>query len=115
MNIMGLKPGDTVLEPDDGIRHTVLVEACLMGIKSIGVDASPFCKFMSQTKIDALTMSLKRARGALDNYEEVFAFFQKQVGKANRGNKVSKTRISKGIMSVMEPAAEYATKKKKGI
>ena len=113
MNVMGLKPGDTVLDPMMG-SGTVLVEACLMGIKSIGVDASPFCRFMSQTKIDTLTMPLDRARGAVDNYDEVFTFFQKQVGKATRGAKTRETRVSKGIMSVMEPAAEYLTKSDKG-
>ena len=66
MNVMGLKPGDTVLDPMMG-SGTVLVEACLMGIKSIGIDASPFCRFMTQTKLDVLTMSLARARAALAN------------------------------------------------
>lgn len=113
MNIMGLKPGDTVLDPMMG-SGTVLVEACLMGIKSIGVDASPFCRFMSQTKIDTLNMPLDRARGALANCDEVFTFFQKQVGKATRGAKARETRVSKGIMSVMEPAAEYLTNRDKG-
>jgi hypothetical protein len=108
MNIMGLKPGDTVLDPMAG-SGTVLVEACLMGINSIGVDASPFCRFMSQTKIRTLTMSLDRARGALQNYDEVFAFFRKKVGKASPGAKARKAPVSKGFMSVMEPAAEYVT------
>jgi len=106
INVMGLKPGDIVLDPMMG-SGTVLVEACLMGIRSIGVDASPFCRFMTQTKIDALTMSLSRSRKALSNYEEVFAYFQKQV----RGTKTRKNRKSKGFMSIMEPAAEYVTKK----
>ena len=110
MNIMGLKPGDVVLDPMVG-SGTVLVEACLMGIQSIGVDASPFCRFMTQTKIDALTMSLSRARKALANYEEVFAYFRKQVGKPNRGTKTRRTTSSKHFMSVMEPAPEYVTKK----
>ena len=82
-----------------------------MGIRSIGVDASPFCRFMTQTKIDALTMSLSRSRKALSNYEEVFAYFQKQVGKPARGTKTRKNLKSKGFMSIMEPAAEYVTKK----
>lgn len=110
MNIMGLKPGDVVLDPMVG-SGTVLVEACLMGIQSIGVDASPFCRFMTQTKIDALTMSLSRARKALANYEEVFAYFRKQVGKPNRGTKTRRTTSSKHFMLVMEPAPEYVTKK----
>ena len=110
INVMGLKPGDIVLDPMMG-SGTVLVEACLMGIRSIGVDASPFCRFMTQTKIDALTMSLSRSRKALSNYEEVFAYFQKQVGKPSRGTKTRKNLKAKGFMSIMEPAAEYVTKK----
>ena len=110
INVMGLKPGDIVLDPMMG-SGTVLVEACLMGIRSIGVDASPFCRFMTQTKIDALTMSLSRSRKALSNYEEVFAYFQKQVGKPARGTKTRKNLKAKGFMSIMEPAAEYVTKK----
>lgn len=113
MNVMGLKPGNTVLDPMMG-SGTVLVEACLMGIKSIGVDASPFCRFMAQTKIDVLTMSLSRANKALTNYEEVFEYFQKRVGKPNRDTKWRKPSSSKGFMSVMEPAAEYVTKSDKG-
>lgn len=109
MNIMGLKPGDIVLDPMMG-SGTVLVEACLMGINSIGVDTSPFCRFMTQTKIDALTMSLSRAEKALSNYEDVFTYFQRQVGKSNRGNKTPITTESKRFISVMEPAAEYVTK-----
>ncbi len=113
INVMGLKLGDIVLDPMMG-SGTVLVEACLMGIRSIGVDASPFCRFMTQTKIDALTMSLSRSRKALSNYEEVFAYFQKQVGKPARGTKTRKNLKSKGFMSVMEPAAEYVTMKDRG-
>lgn len=47
MNVMGLKPGDRVLDPMMG-SGTVPVEAVLMGIDALGFDASPFCKFMAQ-------------------------------------------------------------------
>jgi hypothetical protein len=107
MNIMGLKPGDKVLDPMMG-SGTVMVEACLMGIHSIGIDASPFCRFMSQTKIDALTMSLARARGALANYEEVFSYFQNKVGQAEQGRKTPRMQMPQGEMNVMEEVAEYA-------
>lgn len=108
MNIMGLKPGDTVIDPMMG-SGTVLVEACLMGIKSIGVDASPFCRFMSQTKIRSLTMSLARARRALKNYNEVFTYFQKKVGKASPGSRVRRSKDVIEFASVMDPAANYGT------
>lgn len=113
INIMGLKPEDTVLDPMMG-SGTVLVEASLMGIKSMGFDISPFCRFMSQTKIDTLGMSLNRVRGALDNYSEVFAYFQKKVGKASPSARGRQTREPKNFMSVMEPPANYVRKKNKG-
>ncbi|MBN1102484.1 MAG: hypothetical protein JXL84_03620 [Deltaproteobacteria bacterium] len=109
INVMGLKPGMIVLDPMMG-SGTVLVEAALMGIKSIGLDASPFCRFMTQTKVDALTLPLQRVRKALSNHEEVFQYFKNRVGKAHLGAKVRRSTKSNGLMTVMEPAAEYVTK-----
>ena len=110
MNVMGLKPGNTVLDPMMG-SGTVLVEASLMGIRSIGIDASPFCFFMTRTKLDVLTMSLTRARGAQAHSEEVFAYFQKKVGRPLPGSKLPKVHSSENAMSVMEETAEYCAKK----
>jgi len=110
INVMGLKPGDTVLDPMAG-SGTVPVEACLMGIRSIGVDVSPFCRFMTQTKIDALTMPLARAKAALFNYEPVFAYFQKRVGRPLQGSKPYRTKPDKDPMAVMEEMASYAADK----
>jgi ubiquinone/menaquinone biosynthesis C-methylase UbiE len=74
LNIMGLKPGDTVLDPMMG-SGTVLIEAALMGIKSIGVDASPFCALMVQAKLDGLSVNLDQVRKALENGRAVFDHF----------------------------------------
>ncbi|WP_041280360.1 DNA methyltransferase [Desulfosudis oleivorans] len=109
INIMGLKPGDTVLDPMMG-SGTVLVEASLMGINSIGIDASPFCRFMAQTKIDALTVPLSRAQKTLNNYKEVFNYFSERVGKPVAGIRACKRKSQKNVMSVMEPVAEYVIK-----
>ena len=109
INIMGLRPGDMVMDPMMG-SGTVLVEASLMGIRSTGVDASPFCRFMTQTKLDALTMSLTRARRALTNYDEVFNYFQKKTGNKPSVPKTRKKKTTGDVMLVMDPAAEYATK-----
>jgi len=109
INIMGLKPGDTILDPMMG-SGTVMVEASLMGISSIGIDASPFCRLMTQTKIDALTMSLTRVKKALDNYLEVFNYFEKKAGRTGAKRKTSYTNTSRGSLSVLEEAAQYITK-----
>jgi len=86
INIIGLREGEMVLDPMMG-SGTVLIEAALMGINSIGVDASPFCRFMTQTKLDALTVPLLRAQNALKNYKEVYEYFRQLGGKPRPENK----------------------------
>ena len=108
INIIGLKSGETVLDPMMG-SGTALVEASLMGIRSIGIDASPFCRFMTQTKLDTLTMSLTRAKKASTNYKKVFEYFKNKVANPNVGAKALSKKASGDVMSIMEPAAEYAT------
>ena len=85
------------------------VEAAIMGIKSIGIDASPFCRFMTQTKIDALTMNLKRSKDAINNYEDVYNFFLKLTSKSTNSNYSNKEGKNSDVLSVMEPAVEYVT------
>ena len=43
MNIIGLKPGATVLDPMAGCG-TTLIEACILGINSVGVELSPLSR-----------------------------------------------------------------------
>lgn len=86
INAMGLKPGETVLDPMMG-SGTVLIEASLMGIHSVGLDASPFCRFMARTKLDALTLPLESVRAALELSRSVFDFFTRGVGKPSAGRK----------------------------
>lgn len=109
ISIMGLRPGDTLLDPMMG-SGTALVEASLMGIKSIGIDASPFCRFMAQTKIDTLTMSLNRAKKALSNYKEVFEYFKRKASNPAIKAKAPSKKVPEYVMPIMEPAAEYALK-----
>src|SRR2546426_10359612 len=54
LNVMGLKPDDTVLDPMMG-SGTVLLEAKLMGIKSVGFDDRPLCRIITQAKLERLT------------------------------------------------------------
>jgi hypothetical protein len=107
MNVMGLKPGDTVVDPMMG-SGTVAVEAALMGINSFGFDASPFCRFMAQTKLDALTMPLGRARKAVANADAVFEYFGKR-GSPKSGRKPARTAHLHYADEVMEEPAEYLT------
>ena len=66
---------------------TVLIEAKLMGIRAVGVDASPFCRFMTRAKLDGLTMPLKPAKVARECSQAVFEHFKKRAGQPVAGSK----------------------------
>ncbi len=53
MNMMGLKPGDTVLDPMAGCG-TTSIEASIMGINSIAYELSPFACLMTRAKVGVL-------------------------------------------------------------
>lgn len=84
INIMHVKRGDTILDPMMG-SGTVLIEAALMGINSIGIDTSPFCKFMTQAKIHALSVNLDGIKKI--SPENIYNYFTNKLGSPKRGSK----------------------------
>ncbi|MBW1698494.1 MAG: hypothetical protein JRH18_15285 [Deltaproteobacteria bacterium] len=113
INIMGLKPGDTILDPMMG-SGTVLIEATLMGIKSVGIDVSPFCRFMTQAKLNGLVIPQKPLYGALKNYKELFEHFVKVIGQSEQGSKQRTKGRNNWLGSVVrETTAAYEAKKSK--
>ncbi|MBM3747184.1 MAG: hypothetical protein FJW34_15460 [Acidobacteria bacterium] len=109
INVMGLKPGETVVDPMMG-SGTVLIEACLMGVRSVGVDASPFCRFMGQAKIDALRVPLAPVRAAVKHSEPVFEYFRGLAGHPKPG---SKTRFEDyvGDLFAADPQGEHPARR----
>lgn len=55
LNVMQMEPGDTVLDPFIG-SGTTAVEAQLLGIHSIGIDASPLCALVSRVKTESIAI-----------------------------------------------------------
>jgi DNA modification methylase len=53
LNIIGLKEGDTVLDPFSGSGTTAL-EAQLLGINFIGIDISPLCIIQGRVKTESI-------------------------------------------------------------
>jgi DNA modification methylase len=53
LNIIGLKEGDTVLDPFIG-SGTTAVEAQLLGINCLGIDISPLCVLQSRVKTESI-------------------------------------------------------------
>ncbi|MFO7816335.1 MAG: DNA methyltransferase [Desulfovibrionales bacterium] len=86
INVMGVKAGDVVLDPMMG-SGTVPIEASLMNIRSVGIDASPFCRFMAKTKYDALSLPLDPLDRALEKSREIFDYFSQSVGSPVPGSK----------------------------
>jgi len=86
MNVMGLHPGSTVLDPMAG-SGTTAVEAALMGINSIAIDVSPFCTFMANTKLRALAADISDLKRFLQNAEHLGKIYDK-LGEAATATKV---------------------------
>ena len=74
INILGIKKGETILDPMTG-SGTTNVEAALMGINSYAIDISPFCQLMIKTKYEALSIDLNLLQEAKLNANELFDFF----------------------------------------
>jgi hypothetical protein len=81
MNLMGLKPGDTVLDPMAGCG-TTSIEASIMGINSIAYELSPFACLMTRAKVGVLDVDcasfpllVKRA----DDIHDQLALYERRV------------------------------------
>lgn len=105
LNAIGIGPGQTVLDPMMG-SGTVPIEASLLGARAIGIDISPFCVFMTETKASGLTMSLERAEGALDKIEVTFDYFGRRYGVAQQYGRQPASGDDE-LHRVMEEGAEY--------
>lgn len=75
INILGIKNGETILDPMAG-SGTTNIEAALMGINSYAIDVSPFCQLMIKTKYEALTIDLNLLKKSPLNARKLFAFFR---------------------------------------
>ena len=76
MNIIGVREGDTVLDPMTGCG-TVNIEASIVGIDSIGVEMNPFCCLMSEAKIRALELDLQELRESKKDPHLIFDRYHK--------------------------------------
>ncbi len=76
INIIGLKPGDTLLDPMMG-SGTACLEASLQGANAVGVDASPFCKLMARAKQLGATASPADLETLLEDVDQIFDRFHR--------------------------------------
>ncbi len=79
INMIGLRPGDTLLDPMMG-SGTACIEAQMMGINAIGVDISPFCYLMAFAKSQAMTEESNSLDRATHNFENTCNFMTRNKG-----------------------------------
>lgn len=84
-NAIGLKKGEMVMDPMCG-SGTTLVEASILGIRSIGIDQNPFVAFMASAKLAGLTLDAKPFSQVLSATDQVFDYFdQAKPDRAEKG------------------------------
>jgi len=74
INIIGVKKGETILDPMCG-SGTTNIEAALLGINSIGVDISPFCRFMAKVKHESIFIDKEYLNLVKNKADNLFDFF----------------------------------------
>lgn len=74
LNIIGVKKGELILDPMCG-SGTTNIEAALLGINSVAVDVSPFCRLMTKTKFESLKANNEELQRLLKNEAKLFNFF----------------------------------------
>lgn len=74
LNILEIKRGDIVLDPMCG-SGTLNVEASLLGIDSIGIDVSPFCRLLARVKFESLSLKPEYVESMSNEPDKWFNYF----------------------------------------
>lgn len=85
LNIIGVSPGDVVLDPFIG-SGTTAVEAQLLGIDCIGIDANPLCVLQSRVKtesVDVIDQIVAASKSAVGG-SQCFAFGRQPAASIDR-------------------------------
>jgi DNA modification methylase len=88
MNIIGVRPGNTILDPMTG-SGTTNIEASLIGVNSVGIDASPFAVFMARTKSEALDLTVPELETLQSEAESVHNLLSKGGPQTNLIDRVT--------------------------
>lgn len=97
INIIGIKKGETILDPMCG-SGTANIESALMGVNSYGIDISPFCEFMTKVKYKSLSINIELLKGISDRSEQLFDFFsvnepQRKLQKTDETDDIEKLKV----------------------
>lgn len=73
INLIGIKEDEVLLDPMMG-SGTTNIEASIMGIDSIGLDISPFCVLMVNSKINGLFLDPEPLKDCIANSSKIFEY-----------------------------------------
>jgi len=97
LNILRIKPKDIVLDPMCG-SGTLNVEAAIMGIRSIGIEKSPFCILMSKVKCESLESGSYTFSKILKNINEIYHTLTKEKSLPAEFRFGSKFNLEKAVI-----------------
>ncbi len=114
INIVGLKKGDTLLDPMSG-SGTANIEASLLGIDSFAIDVNPFCQFLIDAKYEALKLNLETLNLLEDKTDKLFNFFKKKnvFGYLEKIKDENKLRLYKIALLAFLDSFSYSKRVKK--
>ncbi|MBS4060410.1 MAG: hypothetical protein KG029_08430 [Bacteroidetes bacterium] len=92
LNILEIKQGDIVLDPMCG-SGTLNVEASLLGIDSIGMDISPFCRLLARVKCESLSLNPEYVEAMSNNPNKWFNYFS----TGDIDDKLKKIRVTEKL------------------
>ncbi len=109
LNILSIRAGETILDPMCG-SGTLNVEASLLGINSIAVDISPFCRLMTKVKCQSLSLEPELIQRMPKSAEKWFSYFSRSHldGKLKRIRDADKLKIYELALLAYLDAMGYA-------
>ncbi|HUT02699.1 MAG TPA: DNA methyltransferase [bacterium] len=90
LNIIGLSPGETLLDPFAG-SGTAAVEAQLLGINCIGFDISPLCVLQSRVKTESVLA-----------YDEILSASEEVMSAVGASLLDSQLRVARDVIDSMD-------------
>src|SRR3990172_7852151 len=108
MNIMGLKPGDTVLDPMAGCGTTP-IEANIIGLNAIAYELNPFACLMTRAKVGVLRTDCSNFSPLLKHADSIYQRFAPHEKRISKQRTIFESDDSEGgVLNLQEAFPKLA-------